>query len=99
MIRNIYNGLTLKYIEINGNEEKRVYEDDKGIEHRYIKNYDIPDINYYVKSIELETRIQKAIEYISKHNCIATYEEYKPTEYEYCCNADLLDILKGGNNE
>lgn len=44
-------------------------------------------------------RIQKAIEYISKHNCIATYEEYKPTEYEYCCSADLLDILRGNDNE
>ena len=58
--------------------------------------------NSYLKDLkikEFQERIDKAIEYISKHNCIATYEEYKPTEYEYCCNADLLDILKGEKNE
>ena len=32
----------------------------------------------------LQERINKAIEYISKHNCIAMYEEYTPKEYEYC---------------
>ena len=44
---------------------------------------------------ELQNRIDKVIEYISKHNCIATNEEYMPKEYEYCCSTDLLEILKG----
>jgi len=54
---------------------------------------------YRDNELYLNNKIDKVIEYISKHNCIATYEEYKPTEYEYCCSSDLLEILKGEDNE
>ena len=73
----------LKYV-IKSNEEK------EALEVKYTQVLEVAQDRF--------ERIQKAIEYISKHNCIATYEEYKPTEYEYCCSADLLDILKGGDN-
>ena len=46
-----------------------------------------------------KSRIDKAVEYIKEHNCIATNKEYKPTQFEYCCNVDLLNILTGGSDE
>ena len=48
---------------------------------------------------EYAKRIEKAIEYIKEHNVIATNKSYIPKEYEYCCSVDLLNILKGKENE
>ena len=48
---------------------------------------------------DLEYKIDKAIEYIKEHNVIATNKEYMPKEYEYCCSADLLNILEGEDKE
>lgn len=69
--KNIFSGLTLKYIEVNENEEKRVYEDNVGIEHIYIKNYDVPNVNNYIKirKIEEELEILKECDY-NDYNCM-----------------------------
>lgn len=42
---------------------------------------------------QLKEDKRKAREYIKENNCIAVNKEYLPKEYEWCCSAELLEIL------
>jgi len=48
---------------------------------------------------ELQHRIDKAIEYIEEHNIIGTNKEYLPSGIEKCYSLELMDILRGEDNE
>jgi len=84
--------------QILEDKNKKLEQENKKLK-KEIKKLEAELELYRDNELYLNNKIDKAIEYISKHNCIATYEEYKPTEYEYCCSSDLLDILKGEDNE
>ena len=74
---------------------------------RILKNYNNEEYNKrleynkntikYATKSELRGRIDKAIEYIKEHSTTIDYKTMK-TDYNLNMN-DLLEILKGGNNE
>ena len=62
------------------------------------KQYDYED--YLLnKNEQLQQRIDKAIEFIKEHNIVGMNKEYLPRGYECCYSGELMEILKGGNDE
>ena len=61
------------------------------IKEEYIKSLDKLDV--------LDNRIDKAIEFIEEHNIIGTNKEYLPSGIEKCYSLELMEILRGKDNE
>lgn len=52
-------------------------------------------IDTITRNEEYRARIDKALEFIEKHNIIGTNKEYLPTGIEKCYSLELMEILKG----
>lgn len=78
---------------------KRKYKEDEEFRNKIREKNKRNSINKQMLIKQLQQRIDKAIEYVEDHRI------KNPYHYEYNCfmgNArasDLLEILKGGNNE
>lgn len=60
----------------------------------------IPDAEYvYKKYYEKVEQIDKAIDFIKEHNIVGMNKEYLPRGYECCYSSELMEILKGENND
>lgn len=46
-----------------------------------------------------KNKIDKAIEFVKEHNIIGTNKEYLPSEIEKCYSLELMEILRGEDNE
>ena len=67
--------------------------------HQFSQDLMKQNIKYYNEIERLQARIDKALEFIEKHNIIGTNKEYLPSEIEKCYSLELMEILQGSDKD